>query len=388
MRASVFAATTGVLVPLLLAVACSDFGGGGAPDALDAASDGIAPVDAAPVPEPDATADADAGASCAYDCRGGACVDGICGPVTIVAGLDRPYALAVDADAVYFTDLGPSGSDTNGKLVACAGPPPCTPTLLAGTLESPRAVAITADAVFVSQWWPARTSPANAIYGFKRIDGMPLPSFPFGAYGARGLAATTDTAWFADLGSSTAGANGDGNVSRMTKQAGTYLFDAYVIQSRRPELVAVLPGGTVREFFTADNALYEAGNANSVASGQQFVDLTSDGSTLFWIDTMPTTPKIFTCGTGCANAFVAELAPAPTASGLAADATGVYWVEEGATPKSGRVRRLPKGSTTPVTLLDGLARPQKIALTTTDMFITVLGDGPAPSGALLRLAKP
>ncbi len=50
--------------------------------------------------------DGDANAVCDHDCRGGACVAGVCQPVTLVADAQRPVRLALSDTDVYWVDRG------------------------------------------------------------------------------------------------------------------------------------------------------------------------------------------------------------------------------------------------------------------------------------------
>lgn len=79
---------------------------------------------------------------CGRDCQGGACVDGICEPVVLVANIQRPREIEIDGDTIYFTSSGPAGA-LRGEIRGCAvGECIDGTSVVAGGLEGPRALSV------------------------------------------------------------------------------------------------------------------------------------------------------------------------------------------------------------------------------------------------------
>src|SRR5579883_758760 len=92
--------------------------------------------------------------ACGHDCLGGACIDGACQPAVLASGLQQPTAIAVDgcANMVFWTNqtkVNPQG----GTVMSCStdvGTCAQTPTTIAVAEQQPFAIAIDADYVYFS----------------------------------------------------------------------------------------------------------------------------------------------------------------------------------------------------------------------------------------------
>ena len=78
---------------------------------------------------------------CGHDCLGGACSAGTCMPVTLASNPFGSWGIAVDATAVYWTNVSTGGSVM--KVGLSGG----TPVTLANQ-DSPNAIAVDANAVY------------------------------------------------------------------------------------------------------------------------------------------------------------------------------------------------------------------------------------------------
>jgi len=73
--------------------------------------------------------------ACGHDCLGGACQAGVCQVATIASGQAAPYGVAVDAKAIYFTDI-TAGSVMTCPIAGCG----TAPALFASGLDNPHDV--------------------------------------------------------------------------------------------------------------------------------------------------------------------------------------------------------------------------------------------------------
>jgi hypothetical protein len=80
----------------------------------------------------DLTSDTKNCGACAHDCLGGACTGGKCNAVAVVATTGQPFALAVDGNNLYFSDVvGPNGTVNKIDKLAVNG----TATSIATTTD-------------------------------------------------------------------------------------------------------------------------------------------------------------------------------------------------------------------------------------------------------------
>ncbi len=85
---------------------------------------------------------------CGHDCKGAACLGGVCTPTKLAANQDAPFGLAVDKDYVYWSSAGVTNSIFRKKLADATAP-----QLVAMNQKLPHDVALATDAKFTGVLW-------------------------------------------------------------------------------------------------------------------------------------------------------------------------------------------------------------------------------------------
>ena len=68
----------------------------------------------------DTSTDPDNCGRCGHGCQGGSCQEGACQPVTLASGQGYPFAIAVDAASVYWTNSGTAPDYKDGAVMKLA----------------------------------------------------------------------------------------------------------------------------------------------------------------------------------------------------------------------------------------------------------------------------
>ncbi len=314
---------------------------------------------------------------CGHDCLGGGCAGGKCQPLTLVAGLNHPngialdattayiaenganavryfskvdgsgggllatstdgasepYWIAVDDDGVYFTNIAFSGSPS---VMTCAKTPPCNPVFLDNAAGSLRP-----SHIIIRDPYAYWTDPINAtIERANKLTGA-------------GKAVVTNVA-----------NNYDGAHFAWFDLDDTYVYWSswYVGEIRR----RALAGGS-------NDLLYASQSRPSA--------LVVDGGFIFWsnIGTDNGQGEILTAPVAGGGTPTTLAAGQKYPLSIAVDESYVYWVEEGTFPgyTDGALRRCARTgcNALPEVLVSGLLDARGIAIDATAIYFSTWGDG-------------
>lgn len=307
--------------------------------------------------------------ACGHDCEGAVCLDGLCQPQILASSQPMPNAVAVDAQNVYFTNiLGVQGKPGDVRQVPLAGG--STSTLWSGGTPE----GVVADAAWVYFTNAAMTGTVSKV----PIGGgtaTPLSSPAQGGSGPQGIALDAGNVYWTENGtvmkaSKSGGApvtiaSGQGNPLAIAVDANNVYWTNY---SGGEVMQAALGGGTPIALATMGKA--------------QPSFLALDATTVYFTTAEINNGAVMKVPKG--GGALTKLAPEAgqnlgKAQGIAVDASGVYWADEG----YGVIYRLSPGSTTPVALVTGLLKPHAVVLDAAHVYFTCAYGG----GSVNRIPK-
>ncbi len=337
--------------------------------------------------------------ACGHSCLGGACAGGKCGPVALAQGLERPRALSLAGEHVYFAAAGlsPEGGGVF-RIGKTAGQ---QAELVAGVVPNvrgaPVAVALDSRALFVARRMPDALEKIPLAGGEGTLLWQSASSTTTGSPYA---IAIDDTHVHAVLDAGSAvlvsvpknggAARGLGTENPWDKSGffGVTASSGFVIWSSPSELLRIATsGGTVESVLAG-----QKGDPRGVVLA---------GETLYWTDWGSYEPTSAGAVLSCPAA--ACTSATTLASGLygpldlAVDATHVWVTVVGRGQKGGSIVKIPREGGEPVVVADGQATPIAIAIDDKAAYwtnggynspqdITVTGAATA-TGALMRVAK-
>jgi hypothetical protein len=303
--------------------------------------------------------------SSGHDCLGGACVDAMCQPTTLVTDASAITLALNDTTVFWVASYGLSSIQSCAKA-GCQG----APTQIVGTGFSINA-SLVADNTDV--YWSDNSTIRDTPLGSGTTtlaSGQPYPNF---------IAADSTTVYWTDSCVNCAiracakiGCNNNPQtlVSNISG-AGSLVVDAtnaYWLVSDQIQTTPLVPDG---------------GAPTTIFDGQGYVGvqfLTSDATHLFWSGSLDY--SVHQCDkTNCAATDVKLATDANAPGAVYVDATDAYWT----TPASGLVRKCKIGgcNKTPITLADNQNFPSSIVGDSTALFWVA----PMLGGGLYRLAK-
>ncbi len=366
----------------------AESGRGDSPAPLDAARDGAADVVSPPLEggTVDSAAEACVGSpsdphncgSCGFDCMGGGCNGGVCGPVPVLlaSGVYGAHCLALTADAIYFTSedqnsvyvipkIGAlqgnattvasaqpgaygialdsvnvywttAGTSANGNLdgtvATCplAGTYPCSPTVLAMGQTFPRAP-MTVDSANV-YWETFSTTSNGAVFSMPKTGSTPVILANV-LSGLQGIAVDSSYVYFSDL---------------------QTIYGVPLGGSAGPPTVLV-PSASGVQFISLENAwlywpqtsdgdVHRATNTGGSVtllgtSGISAYDAVSDASNVYWTDTgggMQTDGTVWEVAIAGGTPYMLASEQSGVRN-IAVDASYVYFT----TDSSGLVQKVP-----------------------------------------------
>lgn len=300
--------------------------------------------------------DADNCGTCGHGCAGGACEMGVCQPV-VIGKSTEPYAIAVDANNVYWTSL----DGTIDKAPTSLG----TTTVLATDQGTPYDIALTASSVYWSSFdqgairYVAKTGGVSRAFvtGQNKPDGLFIDS------------TGRDVFW-------------------TNQGSGTVLFQLVVgstnalIANRQNAPIDVTMFGGVVYWLNAD-AVYrehlpDTPNLMAMGGNPQRLAIITTGPAagLVWTDAQSNTIQKFTFSTNI-HGRLAVTKSQPF--GIATDGKYVYWT----TVAGGTVAKISiNGGTMPTVLATGQDQPHGIAVDGTSVYWANTG-----SGTVMKIAK-
>ena len=242
-----------------------------------------------------------------YDCLGGTCSSGVCGPVTLVSGIKSGFALTVDSTRVYWVD------GANVSRVSKSG----GPATLLGTVPGGTPLSIATDGTYA--YVAAFETYASAWGGIYRIptDGSEVTLLDAALYA---FAVAVDPKGCVDW--------------------------SYWGEPNKPGAIARLCPGSTKPEILADE------------TDRTPTSLAVDATGTFWIENMPI---IFDACAEAPGALRMVSPPSPPVTvargnlggfgvylgtGLAAAGDALYWRDV----CSGTVYRLPHGASSPTAL--------------------------------------
>ena len=326
-------------------------------------------------------------AMCGHDCGGGACVSGKCAslPVDVLAtGQPSPAGIAVDADNVYWVDrIGPDPNTAamSGQIMKCAKTGCANaPTVLAsGPWSGLSKILVDATNVY---WITLGTVYACAIGG---CNGKPTAIWTQGGE-LFDIAISSSMVFFSDdstlqvLGCALGGCDG-GPTLFWSPPGSTAQSVPRALAADTTTLYLGLTSGNLEEctLGSCNGTWKDLVAAQGIAN-----QMVLTGGELYFISVGlgfgSTNGQILKCdASGCGNGPSIVVAGLATPTGLAADATNVYFTDQGdmtmAAQGAGRVAKCPvsgcSGSPTPIA--GYVTSPQGIAVDDTRVYWTDFG---------------
>ncbi|WP_438022692.1 hypothetical protein [Sorangium sp. So ce233] len=297
---------------------------------------------------------------CGHGCQGGACRAGLCEPVVLARGQRDVVAIAVGANAVFWT----AKSRGNVMSVPLDGG---TPTTLATGQRNPENIAIDPDGVY----WSTIFVPDAAIKALPRGAAMELALYE-GSERVNGLVAHRGILYFVDASGQVASMPAGGGRTRIyatdaANPRGVAADDKHVYWTNN------YGGDTgVRKHELA------TGTTTVLASGQAFpFAIVVDARNVYWSNLDDGTLMSVPIAGGRATPIAAGQG---RITGIAVDESGIYWVDN----TNGTIMALRPGSTTPIRLATGQKSPLSIAVDATSVY---WGTNDFDDGVVMKVAK-
>jgi len=358
---------------------------------LDAASspDGLAvpgdsmPADSQAGCSPDLASDPTNCGGCGHDCQGGACSQGMCGPVTL-AVTHSGLGIAIDSTFVYFADNDAGVLYKISKALTRQGTP--TPVISGAAAQSVQGIA--SDGVYV--YWTNKTNAGEVRRALP--TGAGLTTLASNQAQPDWIASNGAVVVWTDQASNQvmlAPAAGNGSTApiqlNVSGENGTVLAGIAVDDSRAYYATKTSGGGLAESVPLDGGPVTELGIAT-------YVDIAVDNQNVYWTGGS-TNPSLYeNAKDGSASTEMALAAGALQCPlGVASDGTSVYFLDQGtatcgpASSDAGALYRvsLGSGTTKPSLLVSGLSDPQAIAVDNTAVYWIAGG----ASGAVMKLAK-
>lgn len=297
--------------------------------------------------------------SCSHDCLGGQCSNSTCQPYVFATNANAPHDMVVANGSLYWVDVGSPGNVWSCATSAtmCNGG-----TAAAVTTSQPTRIAFdgTSCLYFTNA---GNGTVGNLLIGsgscFTNITSLGNPV---------GVAATGSAVFWTDTGKRQIGRIDSG---------GTNFLNLINVGSL-PEGIVVAgtdvywgdPGIGQVDFSPSSGSLSEN---NLVASSTAWA-FGSAGSTFYWVDYNPAPNGDVKVYAGGSDTIVASGQDSPIRVG--GDSNTVYWVNQGSTSLATGTVMTCSTSTlpcTPTKLGMGLAQPEGLAVSPTDVFWGVVG---------------
>ena len=310
--------------------------------------------------------------TCGHDCLGGLCAAGVCQPVELIGGQVYPYAIAVDATSVYWTNEGTGTDGTVFKMPIGGGP--VVP--IASGQAYPHGIAVDSAQAYWADYGDG-TVHAASIGGAGSINQIAMgQSSPESV-----VIDANDVYWTSsEAGVFSATTAGYGAVNTLSTNpsvpwsialvSGTVYWNTYSDGSSGVIFSVPAAGGMTQTLVSqAQSGGADYSQALAVARGN-----------IYYGSGFSNTIKMAPIGGGAATVIV----PAQAAEGLVADANFLYWTESlNGTPGT-TVAKLPLGGTgTVVTLATGQTSPWGIAVDGTAVYWTTKTN----PGTVMKVAK-
>lgn len=334
---------------------------------------------------------------CGKSCRGGACVDGLCGPAVLADMRNSPADIAQLASYVYWVEQGTfEAAGRDGRLVRAPKTGCAADAGACGTELADGGVNFAGVAVDTAFAYVAAGSLSTGAVSRLALTGGPLTSFGAASeVGARRIAidkATSSVFWV-----NAGNADGTGTLRRRWIDASGPAA-TIVANLDFPAAVATLNG---RVFFSVrgksgfdfDGSIRacdaDGKNPVVVATSQgQPRGVAVDTSRVYWVNRADGTVRAAKWSGAEATVLVPN-GVSPNA--VAVDADGVYWTEAGTDPDrlDGRVRRADLDGKNVRTLASAVPEPLAIAVDADAVYVAVRGtrDNLYRDGRILVIVK-
>jgi hypothetical protein len=363
---------------------------GGAPDGFAGDAPGIDAGDASLASEGgDASVASEGGNDAATEGGNGGrpCTAAMCPPVVMADDLHYPVAIALDATYLYWIEAGNGVSDPDTPMVRIAKSMPCLKStdpcrgvldsMAGGDVYLSLTLAVGPDEACYTQTYD---SPAeHSVYCVAFGSGGKRVVYE-GTGAATQIVATADTIAWADFGQTAS--SSQGAVFAVPADAG-FTADAQALASARPGptgLAADGPAfvwvedGTSADAGAAQGVSPDGGPPTLIAGGQQSPSsVVAYGGYAYWTSLGDgTVRRMKDDGTGTVDTLASgETLPVA----IAADASGVYWVNAGTGPDylDGALRRVDLAGGTVTTMMPGIVNALALAIDDADVYVCNAG---------------
>ncbi|APR82696.1 Putative serine/threonine-protein kinase pknH [Minicystis rosea] len=295
---------------------------------------------------------------------------GFAEPIVFATGESVPHEIAVDANAVYWVDIGTAVGQ--GQVVRVDKAPPHTRTILEGSLVQALGMAVDAAHVYttyaagngytVVHQLPKGGGPPNVVYNYSGGNGA------FAAFALQGATFAIATAAPFEGGTVCLGDTASKSCTQLASNLG-------------PVRAVALDAGTIYWSTNQTGEVFRRQGSTSeafVAAGGEagLSSLTIDADNVYWTNDGDGTVKMLAKSSpGGEPTVLATNEGSPR--GIAVDDECVYWADY----TSGLVRAAPKAGGPSITLAAGQG-PYAIAVDASGVYAAVEGDG-----VVLQIAK-